>query len=103
MSSCLQEAQATGAVKTLLQRVRPIAGLTASSHRERSAAERKVVNSILQVSKLVRMTAAASTASWHTGLDTRLTSVLVLSRFFHCGLGVSDKLHTSVHDEVMAT
>lgn len=51
MSSCLQDAQSAGSVKTLLQRVRPIAGLAAVSHRDKSAAERKVVNSILQVSR----------------------------------------------------
>lgn len=51
MATSLQRAQEEGSVKTLMQRVRPITGLTASNYKDRSAMERRVVNSIIQVSR----------------------------------------------------
>lgn len=50
MHARLAAAQREGAVRTLQGRVRPIAGLTSPRPSERSAAERKVINSIVQVS-----------------------------------------------------
>lgn len=49
MQARLAAAQREGAVTTLAGRVRPIAGLTSPRPNERAAAERKVVNSIIQV------------------------------------------------------
>lgn len=49
MSRSISAAQVGGAVSTLMGRRRPIAGLNGDFH-ERSAAERKVVNSQIQVS-----------------------------------------------------
>lgn len=49
MSRSISAAQATGAVSTLMGRRRPIQGLASADFQERSAAERKVVNSQIQV------------------------------------------------------
>ena len=49
MSRSISAAQISGAVSTLMGRRRPITGLTAADFQERSAAERKVVNSQIQV------------------------------------------------------
>lgn len=49
MAACQSSAQSAGAVRTLLQRVRPIPGLSSRQFQERQAAQRKVVNSIIQV------------------------------------------------------
>jgi DNA polymerase I-like protein with 3'-5' exonuclease and polymerase domains len=49
MAACQSSAQSAGAVRTLLQRVRPIPGLNSKQFQERQAAQRKVVNSIIQV------------------------------------------------------
>jgi hypothetical protein len=49
MSRALSAAQACGCVRTLIGRRRPIAGLREGAFVERAAAERKVVNSEVQV------------------------------------------------------
>jgi DNA polymerase I-like protein with 3'-5' exonuclease and polymerase domains len=53
MAACQSSAQSAGAVRTLLQRVRPIPGLNSRQFQERQAAQRKVVNSIIQVCFIV--------------------------------------------------
>lgn len=54
MQRSIAAAQSAGAVSTLMGRSRPIPGLQSGDFQERSAAERKVVNSQIQVRAGVR-------------------------------------------------
>lgn len=69
MSRSISAAQVGGAVSTLMGRRRPIAGLNGDFH-ERSAAERKVVNSQIQVSSsYIQRRPRVETPSWSADRD----------------------------------
>jgi DNA polymerase I-like protein with 3'-5' exonuclease and polymerase domains len=78
MAACQSSAQSAGAVRTLLQRVRPIPGLTSRQFQERQAAQRKVVNSIIQV----RQDASHRMACCYVMRDLG-----ACARALHCGAG----------------
>ncbi|WIA11812.1 hypothetical protein OEZ85_011902 [Tetradesmus obliquus] len=117
MAACQSSAQSAGAVRTLLHRVRPIPGLSSRQFQERQAAQRKVVNSIIQgsaadLAKLAMCAwdawaespaaaaAATTLATGHQGSSTT-AAANALGTSTRAAAGPCARLIGQIHDELL--